>query len=64
MASLLNKKDATARDLRQQLGALQQRTAQLEGELDEKRLKQAMETPGTLEEAFKRVGVPPRSGRK
>ena len=62
MAALLNKKDSAARDLRKQLTVLQQRSSQLQSELDESRLQVALETQSTLEEAMLKVGVPPRKG--
>ena len=63
MAALLNKKDASARDLRKQLTTLQQRGGELQAQLDESRVKLAMESTYTVEDAMQRVGVPPRQAR-
>jgi len=63
VAALLNKRDAAARDLRKQLGELQQRAAELQTLLDEQRLKQAMESTATMDDAMARVGVPARTAR-
>lgn len=68
VGALLTKKDAAAKDLRKQLTLLQSRAAELDALLDESREKWAAESAPapveTLEEAFARIGVPPRKSRQ
>jgi len=46
------------------LSILQERASDLQAQLDENRLKYAMDTTGpSVEEAMRKVGVPPRNAR-